>query len=60
MNQEKTLSFQDRLAMFQRRATIGNQNVQNRPQKINYVVNKTNMNERIAKFNAEPKPKPQL
>ena len=58
MNQEKTLSFHDRLAMFQRRATIGNQNVLNRPQKINYVVNKTNMNERISKFNAEPKPKP--
>ena len=49
----KVLSFNEKLAMFQRRATYGHQNVQNNQKKINYVVDKTNVNEKLAKAIAD-------
>ena len=59
MNQIETRipSFAEKLAMFQRRATIGNQNVQNKPKKINYTANKTNMTEKFEKAVADRKQK---
>ena len=59
MNQIETKlpSFNDRLSMFERRATIGNQTIQNRPKKINYAINKINVNEKIEKAVADQKQK---
>lgn len=59
MNQIETKlpSFNERLSMFERRATIGNQTIQNRPKKINYAINKINVNEKIEKAVADQKQK---
>ena len=43
--------------MFERRATIGNQTIQNRSKKINYAINKINVNEKIEKAVADQKQK---
>ena len=59
MNQIETKlpSFNDRLSMFERRTTIGNQTIQNRPKKINYAINKINVNGKIEKAVADQKQK---